>query len=230
MEPKRDRPLREAIRDILRTRIFEGHYASGTRLIERDLAAEFDVSRLPVREALRMLQQEGVLAERASRGSVVAGLSDKEVEDLFDVRASLEVLACRLATQRARPEDIVGLEAILDRAMEALARGSINEAHRANSEFHDEVTRIAANGFLKAALEPLQGRMHWLFRHVTDLPELIQEHRDLLAAIASGDPERGGAQSVHHIGKYREQYSDTVQVTALRTRRHRSGRKARDYP
>lgn len=209
-ESQRERPLREVIRDTLRSRIFEGHYAPGTRLIERDLASEFNVSRLPVREALRMLAQEGLLAERASRGSVVAGLSEKDVDDLFDVRLSLEVLACRLAAQRARPEDIERLEALLDRATDALARGSINEAHRENSEFHDEVTRIADNGFLRTALEPLQGRMHWLFRHVTDLPELVQEHRDLLAAIASGDPERAAEQSAHHIGKYREQYPDTV--------------------
>ncbi|WP_334172835.1 GntR family transcriptional regulator [Sinomonas sp.] len=209
-EPQRERPLREVIRDALRTRIFEGHYAPGTRLIERDLAAEFNVSRLPVREALRMLVQEGILAERASRGSVVAALSERDVEDLFDVRLSLEVLACRLAAQRADQEDIARLEALLARATDALARGSINEAHRANSEFHDEVTRIADNGFLRTALEPLQGRMHWLFRHVTDLPELVREHRELLAAIASGDPELAARQSAHHIGKYREQYPDTV--------------------
>jgi DNA-binding GntR family transcriptional regulator len=209
-ETQRERPLREVIRDTLRSRIFEGHYAPGTRLIERDLASEFNVSRLPVREALRMLAQEGLLAERASRGSVVAGLTEKDVEDLFDVRLSLEVLACRLAAQRATPEDIERLEALLDRATDALSRGSINEAHRENSEFHDEVTRIADNGFLRTALEPLQGRMHWLFRHVTDLPELVQEHRDLLAAIASGDPERAAEQSAHHIGKYRQQYPDTV--------------------
>lgn len=209
-EPVRERPLRDVIRDALRTRIFEGYYPPGTRLIERDLAAEFKVSRLPVREALRMLGQEGLLAERATRGAVVASLSEKEVEDLFDVRASLEVLACRLAARRATPEDVTALEALLDGAGEALARGSLAEAHRLNSDFHDEVTRIADNAFLRTALEPLQGRMHWLFRHVTDLPELIQEHRDLLASIAGGDPERAAEQSIRHVGKYRDQYADTV--------------------
>ncbi|MBT8159686.1 MULTISPECIES: GntR family transcriptional regulator [Arthrobacter] len=209
-ETQRERPLRETIRDTLRTRVFEGHYAAGTRLVERDLAAEFGVSRLPVREALRMLIQEGILAERAPRGSVVAGLSDKDVADLFDVRLSLEVLACRLAAQRATPTDIARLDSLLARASDALARGSINEAHRANSEFHDEVTRIADNGFLRTALEPLQGRMHWIFRHVTDLPELVQEHRDLLTAIASGDADRAAKQSALHIQKYLEQYPDTV--------------------
>ncbi|PKV96432.1 GntR family transcriptional regulator [Amycolatopsis echigonensis] len=208
--PHRDRPRREAIRDALRTRIFEGYYPPGTRLVERDLAAEFEVSRLPVREALRMLAQEGLLAERGQRGSVVAGLSDQEVEDLFAVRLSLEVLACRLAAERASDEDLAGLKELLDHAADALSRGSVNEAHRANSAFHDEVTRIAGNQFLRTALEPLQGRMHWLFRHVLDLSELLQEHRDLLAAIASGDPERAAAQSERHIGKYRTQYPDTV--------------------
>ncbi|MDP5228240.1 MULTISPECIES: GntR family transcriptional regulator [Arthrobacter] len=207
-EPQRERTLRESIRDTLRTRVFEGHYPPGTRFVERDLASEFNVSRLPVREALRMLLQEGVLVERAPRGLAVAVLSDKDVVDLFAVRLALEVLACRLAAQRATPADIARLDFILAKASDALARGSLNEAHRANNDFHDEVTRIADNGFLRTALEPLQGRMHWIFRHVKDLNELIQEHRDLLAAIASGDPDRAGEQSVSHIEKYREQYPD----------------------
>jgi DNA-binding GntR family transcriptional regulator len=209
----KERPLRETVRDTLRTRIFEGHYAPGTRLVERDLAAEFNVSRLPVREALRMLRQEGLLSDRGARGAEVSSLSPKDVEDLFDVRQSLEVLACRLAAVRATPADLEYLEGLLDEAGRCLAKGAVMEAHRSNSEFHDAITRIADNGFLKSALEPLQGRMHWLFRHVSDLPELIQEHRELFGAIASGDPDRAAAQSASHIGKYREQFPDDFQKT-----------------
>ncbi|MGW9413890.1 GntR family transcriptional regulator [Arthrobacter cupressi] len=220
--PASDRPLREAVRDTLRSRIFEGHYAPGTRLVERDLAAEFNVSRLPIREALRMLRQEGLIRDRASRGSEVAGLSAKDVEDLFDVRESLEVLACRLAASRATEEDLKRLAGLLDDAERFLAKGSILEAHRANSEFHDAITAIANNNFLRSALEPLQGRMHWLFRHVSDLPELIQEHRELYAAIASGDPERAAAQSASHIGKYREQFPEDSPATELTLQRKRT--------
>jgi DNA-binding GntR family transcriptional regulator len=209
-DTQRARPLREAIRDTLRVRIFEGHDPPGTRLIERDLASEFNVSRLPIREALRMLRQEGLVEDRLPKGSVVAGLSEKDVRDLFDVRHSLEVLASRLAAERATPKDHKRLEKLLDRAADALARGSILEAHRANNDFHDEITQIADNDFLRSALEPLQGRMHWLFRHVTDLGELIQEHRDLLAAIASGDPWKAAQQSARHIDKYKEQFPDTL--------------------
>lgn len=206
----RPRPLRENIRDTLRSRIFDGHYPPGTRLIERDLATEFGVSRLPVREALRMLGQEGLIEDRLPRGSVVKGLSPKEIRDLFAVREALEVQASRLAAACATHDDLTHLEALLDRASDALARGAIMEAHQANNDFHDHVTRIADNEFLRIALEPLQGRMHWLFRHVNDLGELIQEHRDLLAAIASGDPERAAAQSTHHINMYKEQFPHTV--------------------
>ena len=209
----KDRPLRETVRDTLRTRIFEGHYAPGTRLVERDLAAEFSVSRLPVREALRMLRQEGLISDRGARGAEVSSLSPKDVEDLFDVRQSLEVLACRLAAKRATTEDLAYLLGLLDNAEAFLAKGSVMEAHRSNSEFHDAITRIADNNFLKSALEPLQGRMHWLFRHVADLPELIREHRELYAAIASGDPDRAAAQSASHIGKYRDQFPEDFQKT-----------------
>ncbi|MDJ0314211.1 GntR family transcriptional regulator [Arthrobacter sp. H35-D1] len=200
------RPLRETVRDTIRLRIFEGHYAPGTRLVERDLAAEFHVSRLPVREALRMLRQEGIISDRNGRSAEVSALGAKDVADLFDVRNSLEVLACRLAATRASTEDLHKLEDLLGTAEEFLAKGSVVEAHRINSEFHDAITQIADNDFLRSALEPLQGRMHWLFRHASDLPELLQEHRALYLAIASGDPERAATQSASHIDKYREQF------------------------
>ena len=206
----RPRPLRENIRDTLRARIFDGGYRPGNRLIERDLAAEFGVSRLPVREALRMLRQEGLIEDRLPKGTVVAGLSAKDVRDLFEVRHSLEVLASRLAAERATGEDLRRLEGLLDRAEDALRRGSLLESHRANSEFHDEITQISGNGYLRAALEPLQGRMHWLYQHVADLGELVVEHRELLAAIASGDPERAAARSGRHIDKYQEQFPHEV--------------------
>lgn len=202
-----DRPLRESVRDAIRNRIFEGHYAPGMRLVERDLADEFNVSRLPVREALRMLRQEGIVSERAnSRGIIVSSLTPEQVADLFDVRLALEVLASELAAARATREELAHLNSLLDSAQNCLAAGSLFEAHAANNQFHDAITTIARNEFLRSALEPLQGRMHWLFRHATDLPELIREHRRLFEAIASGDPARAGAASREHIQKYRKDY------------------------
>jgi DNA-binding GntR family transcriptional regulator len=168
-----------------------------------------------------MLRQEGLISDRGARGAEVSTLSPKDVEDLFDVRQSLEVLACRLAAVRATADDLAYLKGLLDSAEGFLAKGAVMEAHRANSEFHDAITGIADNNFLKSALEPLQGRMHWLFRHVSDLPELIREHRELYAAIASGDPDRAAAQSASHIGKYREQFPEDFQKTEPQLHRKR---------
>ncbi|MDJ0358386.1 FCD domain-containing protein, partial [Paenarthrobacter sp. PH39-S1] len=114
-----------------------------------------------------------------------------------------------LISSRATPEDLAYLGGLLDQADLGLEQGSILEAQNANNEFHDAITSIAANDFLRAALEPLQGRMHWLFRHASDLPELIQEHRRLFEAIATGDPKHAALVSYEHIQKYRKQYYQT---------------------
>lgn len=200
------RPLRDNVRDILRARIFEGHYPPGARLVERDLADEFDVSRLPVREALRMLRQEGLLTERSPRGMVVNSLSPEDVADLFDVREALEVLACQLAAERAEPGELKRLKMLVQEARAGMERGAIVDVQTANSDFHDTITAIARNEFLRAALEPLQGRMHWLLRYAQNLPELIDEHEELYEAIASGNPRQAAARSAKHVRKYRTQY------------------------
>lgn len=202
-------PLREQVRDTLRARIVAGDYPPGTRLIERDLAQESGVSRLPVREALRMLCQEGMVTERPSRGMVVSSLTHEQVADLFDVRESLENLACRLVAQRAKPGDLESLKSLIDDARRALQQGAVYDVWDANVAFHDTITTLADNEFLRSALEPLQDRMHWLLRRARNLPELIDQHEELYAAIASGDPQRAAAQSASHIEKYRQQYQNS---------------------
>lgn len=206
--PIKAAPLREQVRNTIRRRIFDGYYVPETRLVERQLAEEFRVSRLPVREALRMLRQEGLVVEKSTRGSLVASLTDKDVQDLFDLREALEVQACRLAAVRADAGQLDNLAEMLDAADSLLATGRRDRAQRINNEFHDRVFALADNELLRSALEPLLGRLHWLFRHADDLSELIEEHRLLLAAISSGDPDTAAAQSAHHIAKYRKQFPD----------------------
>jgi DNA-binding GntR family transcriptional regulator len=88
-------PLRDQTRDVIRQRIINGRLSPGTRIVERELGAELQVSRVPVREALRMLESEGFLEVVPRRGVVVKTLTRRDVEELFDVRVSLEVLENR---------------------------------------------------------------------------------------------------------------------------------------
>jgi DNA-binding GntR family transcriptional regulator len=93
---------------------------------------------------------------------------------------------------------------ILDAGDSALARGDSAAAQQANEAFHDAIVAMAHNDLLAGLLEPLQGRLHWLFRQNEDVGELVHEHRELHAAIASGDPDTAGALALEHVQVNRE--------------------------
>lgn len=146
-----------------------------------------------------MLRQEGLVTERPTRGLVVRELNRTEVEDLFDMREALEVTSCRLAAQRATEDDLRTLKSLLDQSREATARGDVEEALDANGKFHDEISRIARNDLLRAVLEPLHGRLQWLFRQTTDLEQLCTQHEELLDAIASADTWMAAQEAEKHV-------------------------------
>ncbi|MQA62748.1 MAG: FCD domain-containing protein [Actinophytocola sp.] len=192
-------PLRDQIREQLRKRIIDGRLPPGTRLVERELAAELGVSRVPVREAVRMLDSEGFVQVVPRRGVVVKQLSRTDVEELFDVRESLEVLATRRAAENSRPADLRRLAQHLKKARRALDAGKIEQFGDANEAFHDEIIALARNHLLAGMLEPLQGRLHWLFRQIDNPESLWEEHQRLYNAIASGDPELATTQALSHV-------------------------------
>jgi DNA-binding GntR family transcriptional regulator len=192
-------PLRDQIREEIRQRIVDGRLPPGAKMVERELAAELGVSRVPVREALRMLETEGFVQVVPRRGVVVRRLSRKDVEELFDVRESLEVLATRRAAEHATPHDLAALEKVLDGADAAVESGDTERVNLANEAFHDMIIALARNDLLASLLEPLQGRLHWLFRQNDNAAELVREHRELQRAIASGDADHAAEQALEHV-------------------------------
>lgn len=197
-------PLRDQTRDAIRQRIIDGRLTPGTRLVERELAAELQVSRVPVREALRMLESEGFLEVVPRRGVVVRRLTRRDVEELFDVRQSLEVLATRRAAERATPADLARLRSLLDQVARAIEAGDSEAVGQGNEAFHDALIALSDNALLASMLEPLQGRLHWLFRQNQDSGQLLAEHRQIYDAVASGDPERAAAQALAHVLENRD--------------------------
>src|SRR3954451_16460476 len=93
-------PLAQIVGDRIRSRILNGKFLPGSRLVERDLAAEFQVSRSPVREALRNLDKEGLVEKLPTRGIIVKALTRREIFEIFDIREALEGMASRGAAQR----------------------------------------------------------------------------------------------------------------------------------
>ncbi|MEV0173079.1 GntR family transcriptional regulator [Streptomyces sp. NPDC050803] len=193
--------LRQRAYDSLRRRIVEAELQPGQRLVERDLAAELEVSRIPLREALRLLEADGLVLLVPHRGALVAPFTPADVRDLFDVRESLESLAARLAAERADRPGLDRLAARLDSARAATRAGDRDAIAAANAGFHNDIVDLAANPLLTGMMRPLEARTHWLFRLTAqrDPGQQCAEHEQLHEAIAAGDADRAASLAHDHV-------------------------------
>ncbi|MFE7356420.1 GntR family transcriptional regulator [Streptomyces sp. NPDC057543] len=196
--------LRDQVCDGLRDRIITGRLKPGDRLVERDVAEEFGVSRVPVREAIRILLGEGFLQALSPRRIVVKQLSRLDVENLFDMREALEVLAVRRATERATDDQLRELETLLETARRATLSGRPERISRANTAFHHHIVDLSGNELLVTTLESLEGRLRWLFQQIDDPGPLWEEHRLLCAAITAADVEAAAGCALRHVRHYRD--------------------------
>ena len=191
-------PLRDKVVAELRRRIIDCDYPPGHRLTEDRLADDFGVSRNPVREAIRVLEREGFLVALPRRGAVVASISASDVENIFDVRLSLEVLAAQLAAQRADPEGRTTLKGLV---AEAAAASSGAELSALNTAFHGEICRMSGNSLLVGIMESLHDRLTWIYRQGAErrAPDSWTEHEALAAAICAGDAEAAAHAAHTHV-------------------------------
>jgi DNA-binding GntR family transcriptional regulator len=189
----------ERVARYLRDEIIDGRRRPGSKLVERDLAAELGVSRVPVRDALRTLVTEGLVTPRPRTWAVVRTFTPADVEDLHEIRSAIEVLAFRLAAQRWDKEGLARLRADLDRQLAAARAGDAVEARRAAADFHETVTSLAANELLGEIERLLHSRMRWLMGQHDDLLAIAAEHEELYDAIADRDVERVETLAQAHV-------------------------------
>ncbi|MFJ8080473.1 GntR family transcriptional regulator [Streptomyces sp. NPDC096205] len=199
--------VRERVLAALRQEIIAGRLRPGDRLVERELAERFGVSRVPVREAIRALVAEGFVHFETPRRTVVRRLTPADVKELFELREALEVYAAGLAAIRATPDDLAELAELLDRAATATRADDAETITDVNTRFHDRILATAGNSLLISVMEPVDGRLRWLTRRNEEWPQLLTEHRELYDAIASGDPDRA---RTHALGHVRANYRSTV--------------------
>ncbi|MGA5897611.1 GntR family transcriptional regulator [Streptomyces venetus] len=199
--------VRERVTAELRQQIIAGSLLPGDRLVERELAERFGVSRVPVREAIRALVAEGFVHFETPRRTVVRRLTPTDVKELFELREALEVYAAGLAASRATPEDLAEVQELIGRAAAATEAGDAELITDLNSRLHDRIMAMACNSLLTEALEPVAGRLRWMTRRNEEWPQLLVEHRELYEAIASGDPDRARAHALTHV---RTNYRSTM--------------------
>jgi DNA-binding GntR family transcriptional regulator len=208
-----ERPLlRDVVCDAIREGIIDGTYQPGERLVEDRLGEQLGVSRVPVREALRMLEAEGFVEMVPHRGAVVARLSEKDVADIFDVRVALESVVARTAARNATERDVARIERLLDMASKAAERDDLPRVALLNARFHEHLLELASNQYLSDVLVPLRGRMQKLFRTTAAArsAESLEEHRSLLAAIAAHDETAAARLATKHVEAVRASVRDAT--------------------
>lgn len=191
----RDRSsLQEKVYVLLHDAIISGELRPGQRLVEHRLADQLGVSRVPIREAIRKLEQEKLVAVSPRRAVVVRDIDPREVEETFIVRLTLEGAAARLAAARASEADIRRLEEILASMEEALTAGNKAGLAQSNYEFHDAIVAMSENRKLIELVDDLRNtieRFRRLYRDRVGHSEIrSREHYIILRAIADHDGER----------------------------------------
>lgn len=188
------------IRDVLMTRIVNGHYLPGERLLELKLAAEFGTSQVPVREALRDLEMSGLVTIKPRRGSFVNAYEASAQKDIFFVRGALEESAARIATPRLAGH-VAPLQAHVDGMREAAKRGDAEALGRHSVAFHRMIVAAAGSELLLKLWESLHVETHTrmtLLGRSIDFLAVAESHQPIVDAIRAGDVEAACRLSREH--------------------------------
>ncbi|PMS21147.1 phosphonate utilization associated transcriptional regulator [Trinickia dabaoshanensis] len=204
IEVVRRHSLTALVRDALEREIVEGRLAPGEKLNEAYWAGRLQVSRGPVREAFRALEQIGLVRTHKNRGVFVRTVTLEEAAEIYAVRAALEEAACRMLAQRIGEAQLAALSASLERMRATLDEGDLSSYARENIAFHDAIVAHAGNAKLAETYRRLVGELN-LFRRaalaVTDdaAQRSLAEHREIVAALAARDGEAAAAAMHAHV-------------------------------
>jgi len=193
--------LKEQTIDLLRDDIVRGRIPPGTKLVEREVAELMGVSRAPVRDALMELEKEGLVETRA-HGRYVIQLSERDVQELYQVRLALEALAVRLAARHTCPENRTALLEKLEAMREAVARKDRAGHVRGDVEMHWLLWQQADNRHLFKMLGSMIGPVFMFVANNADAfdwQETLELHEELVACVNAGDEKAAAESMVRHL-------------------------------
>jgi len=195
--------LVDEVAQELRERIYSGEYALGAPLRQEELAEDMQVSRTPLREAIRVLENEGLLHSERNRTVRVVSRDLNKFLAAYQMREMVDGLAARLAAASTDETKGAALKAIIERQREALDPWDHAAYTRANVDFHKAIMDLAANEYLSAQL-PLVRMTSQVFTPVNLVePDhaaiAVEQHGEIAAAIASGDLEESERRARAHI-------------------------------
>ncbi len=220
VSPLHQESLGDRVAHELRVLVISGSLKPGTHLVEGHLAEQFDVSRGPVRDALRQLEAEGLVDSRR-RGVFVKGLSAQDVDELYSLRESLETLALRLAMSRAGDADWSEAERHLAGMRRAAQEADADRFASCDLEFHAQFYALSGHWRLMTVWQQYRPTFTVMLgvtnAQERDLRPAAEGHADLLAAIRSGDRELAGSLLAEHLLGSCERLRNALQHTVRAT-------------
>ena len=205
--------LADQVYEKLEYNILTGEYQPGEILSENRLAEELGVSRTPIREAMTRLIYERLINETPN-GNEVRGISLSDVEDIFEVRKRLEVLATKKAADSMTDEHLAELKDVVERQEYYAGKGDVQKVRDLDTEFDDLIYSGCRSVTLQSILAPIHHKL-MKFRkasleHEGRILESVAEHRAILDAIVSGNKEKIDALMLKHIEEARKNVIDAM--------------------
>ena len=208
--------LHEQVAYRLRELLVEGEIAPGAKLNERELALQLNVSRTPLREAIKMLAAEGLVELLPNRGAVAVSLSEQDVRNTFEVMAGLEGMSGELAAQRISEAQLSEIKALHFEMLAAHARRDLSTYYRINAQIHRAINTAADNDVLTTTYSQVNARLQALrFRSNQDEAKwsrAVAEHGQMIEALSQRDGVALKAVLVQHL-----QHKRDVVIEQLRT-------------
>ncbi len=209
-------PLRDVVFNTLRQAILTGDLKPGERLMEIHLANRLGVSRTPIREAIRKLELEGLVIMIPRRGAEVAQITEKSMNDVLEVRRSMDALCIELACERISDEEVVALKKACEDFEQAVETGDIKVIAQADVALHDIIVRATRNMRLVQLINNLSEQMYrYRFEYIKDSSQharLIEEHRMIYDSIVRKDKETASQVAKLHIDNQKKSIIDQLRL------------------
>ena len=194
--------LADQVFDKLENDIIQGVYARGELLTELKLVEQLGVSRTPIREALRRLEQERLI-EDTGKGSRVLGITEEDLQDIMNIRERIEGLAAYYAAKNITPEGLADLTHIVDLQEFYFSKRDGEHLRQVDDQFHDLICMLSKRSVIADTLIPLMRKTRRYRRIAMDdwdrVPKTKQEHYEIFQAIAAGDAQLAEELTTRHI-------------------------------
>lgn len=202
------RPLREIVYEELKMQILTGKITPGTRMMEVELAESMGVSRTPIREAIKKLEQEGLVTIEPRKGAYASQISVKDMVDILEVRQDMEGLAAQMAAYRMTPKQMKELESISIAYNKAVEESNMADMIKYDTEFHNLIVESCDNSILTMMINQLQELLlrfrYVYYDNIKRAEKMPSEHSMIMEGIKDGRSDAARAAAEMHIERIKE--------------------------